>query len=76
MQVAYVEDSEDEEEMLDSDDNLLLAEFMKIMNQSDKVWKWTSFFDKNNEDLDVLSAFTQLCHNLLLVYKDAVRKYL
>ncbi|XP_044750713.1 ubiquitin-protein ligase E3C [Coccinella septempunctata] len=76
MQAAYVEDSDDEEEMLDSDEHLLLAEFMKIMNQSDKVLKWTSFFDRNNEDLDVLAAFTQLCHNLLLVYKDAVRKYL
>lgn len=76
MQVAYIEDSDEEEEMLDSEEYLMLTEFLKIMNQSDKVLKWTSYFDRNKEDLDVLEAFTQLCHNLLLVYKDAVRKYL
>ncbi|KAL3283640.1 hypothetical protein HHI36_006779 [Cryptolaemus montrouzieri] len=77
MQLSYtVEDSDDEEEMLQSDEQILLADYMKIMNQSDKVKKWLHFFDSNNENIDVLSCITLLCHNLLLVYKDAMRKYL
>ncbi|XP_028139007.1 ubiquitin-protein ligase E3C [Diabrotica virgifera virgifera] len=73
-----VDDSDDEEEEdpVNTEKRLLLSEYLKILNRSDKVRKWINFFLKHNHDESVLMAFTNLCHNLLLVYKDSMRKYL
>ncbi|KAJ8985824.1 hypothetical protein NQ317_012065 [Molorchus minor] len=69
------EDSDDEEIEI-SEEQLLLSDYLHIMNKPDKVKKWLHFFELNNQNDQVLMAFTQLCHNLLLVYKDSIRKYL
>ncbi|KAK9869663.1 hypothetical protein WA026_003411 [Henosepilachna vigintioctopunctata] len=77
MQLSFnMEDSDDEEGMLDSEEQVLLTDYIRIMNQSDRVKKWLHYFDTNYDNPDFLSSIIQLCHNLLLVYKDAMRKYL
>ncbi|KAJ8961181.1 hypothetical protein NQ318_008862 [Aromia moschata] len=69
------EDSDDEEIQI-TEEQLLLSDYLNIMNRPEKVRKWLHFFDLNNYSEQVLASFTQLCHNLLLVYKDSIRKYL
>lgn len=71
-------DSDDEEEETTniSEDQILLSEYLKLMNRPEKVRKWLHFFEVNNINDQVVAAFTQLCHNLLLIYKDSIRKYL
>lgn len=71
-----IEDSDDEDEVQISEEQLLLSDYLNIMNKPEKVKKWLHFFEVNNGNMQVLNSFTQLCHNLLLVYKDSIRKYL
>ncbi|KAJ8929516.1 hypothetical protein NQ314_017774, partial [Rhamnusium bicolor] len=70
------EDSDDEEDIDISEEQLLLSDYLNIMNRPEKVKKWLHFFEVNSHNEQVLTSFTQLCHNLLLVYKDSIRKYL
>lgn len=70
------EDSDDDEEVQISEEQLLLSNYLNIMNKPEKVRKWLHFFEANKENIQILNSFTQLCHNLLLVYKDSIRKYL
>lgn len=69
-------DDEEEEDPVTTEKRLLLSDFMKILNKYGKVKKWINYFLKNSNDEKVLLAYTKLCHNLLLVYKDSMRKYL
>ncbi|KAJ8920591.1 hypothetical protein NQ315_004730 [Exocentrus adspersus] len=70
------EDSDDEDEVQTSEEQLLLSDYLNIMNKPEKVRKWLNFFELNNQNTQILTSFTELCHNLLLVYKDSIRKYL
>ncbi|CAH1102309.1 unnamed protein product [Psylliodes chrysocephalus] len=69
-------DDEEEEDPLTIEKRLLLSDYLKILNKYGKVKKWLNYFEKNSSDEQILMAFTNLCHNLLLVYKDSMRKYL
>nr|CAH7736321.1 unnamed protein product [Callosobruchus chinensis] len=66
------EDSDDENEM---EQDWELSDYLVMFNKPDRVRKLLHFLHRNTTD-QVLMSFTQLCHNLLLVYKDSMRKYL
>ncbi|CAH1175956.1 unnamed protein product [Phaedon cochleariae] len=70
-------DSDDEFEFDETDQErqFLLDEYMSILNKYGRVKKFLNFFERHSENEQVVIDFTHLCHNLLLVYKDAVRKY-
>lgn len=71
--------SDSDDEVVDvshSQDQVVLSDYLNIMNNSDKVRRWLNFFENNDTDWQVLKALTQLCHNLLIVYQDSMRKYL
>ncbi|CAH1168753.1 unnamed protein product [Phyllotreta striolata] len=70
------DDDEEEENPETVEKRFLLSDYLKILNRCGKVKKWLNLFEKNNNNEKVLVAFTNLCHNLLLVYKDSMRKYL
>lgn len=69
-------DYEDEDDMDISEEEILLSDYLNIMNDSNKVKKWLTFLEANSEDELVLTAFVNFAQNLLLVYKDSIRKYL
>lgn len=71
-----VDDSDDESDVQISEEQVLLSDYLHIMNKPERVKKWLNFFDHNNKNENILSSLAKLCHNLLLVYKDSVRKYL
>ncbi|KAL1497278.1 hypothetical protein ABEB36_008270 [Hypothenemus hampei] len=68
-------DYDDEEEGL-SEEEVLISDYLKILNNSSKVKKWLNFLENNSEDDMILTAFVNFAQNLLLVYKDSIRKYL
>lgn len=68
-------DYEDDED-LELSEEILLSDFLYIMNNSNKVRKYLHFFENNCENELVLVGFMNFCHSLLLVYKDSIRKYL
>lgn len=70
------DDSDDESEVQVSEEELLLSDYLHIMNKPERVRKWLHFFEQNSNNEDVLMSLTKFCHNLLLVYKDSIRKYL
>ncbi|XP_968359.1 ubiquitin-protein ligase E3C [Tribolium castaneum] len=70
------DDSDDESEVQVSEEELLLSDYLHIMNKPERVRKWLHFFEQNSNNEDVLMSLTKFCHNLLLVYKDSIRKFL
>lgn len=75
-EIYSFDDSDEEEEMPLSEEVVLLGDYLKFLNQPEKVRKWLHFFNTNGDKEDILTSIIQLCHNFLLVYKDAMRKYL
>lgn len=71
--VNLTEDSDDEEDVYVKSQQ---DEYLTLMNRQEKVRRWLHFLNTHQNNWDVLSAFTKLCHNLLLVYKDSIRKFL
>ncbi|XP_050309699.1 ubiquitin-protein ligase E3C isoform X2 [Anthonomus grandis grandis] len=67
-------DEDDDIEM--TDEKVLLSDYLNIMNGSNKVKKWLNFFEANSDDQSVLKCFVNFAQNLLLVYKDSIRKFL
>lgn len=74
--VITVSDDSDSEDVYTSTEQQLTEDYINIMNKQDRVKKILRFFDRNSEDNEVMISFTQLCHNLLLVYKDSIKKYM
>ncbi|XP_060526269.1 ubiquitin-protein ligase E3C [Cylas formicarius] len=70
------DDSDDEDEDRDMEQQILLSDYLHILNKPEKVRKWINFFEANFDNRDVLLAFVKLCQNLLLVYNNSIRKYL
>lgn len=70
------DDDSDVEEMETSEDKLVPQDFMVLLNNQDRVKKILNFFDHNNENEQVLQSVTELCHNLLLCFKDSIHKYM
>lgn len=68
------EDNDEDGEI--SEEEILLSDYLNIMNNSNKVKKYLHFLENNSEDELVVTAFINFCQNLLLVYKDSIRKYL
>lgn len=69
-------DDSDIQEYYSSSEQLLTEDYIHIMNNPDRVRKILHFFDRNNDNEEILICLTQFCHNLLLVYKDSIRKYM
>lgn len=69
-------DGEDGEDVEVSAEEMLLSDYLNILNSSNKVRKWMHFLECNSDDARVLSAFVNLAQNLLLVYRESIRKYL
>ncbi|KAG5896718.1 hypothetical protein JTB14_014594 [Gonioctena quinquepunctata] len=69
-------EDDDEEDPHITEQKLLLSDYLSTMNRYGRVRKWLNFFEQHSDDEKILMAFTHLCHNLLLVYKDSMRKYL
>nr|XP_023025492.1 ubiquitin-protein ligase E3C [Leptinotarsa decemlineata] len=69
-------DDEEEEEELVTEQRLLLSDYLLNLNRYGRVKKLLTFFEQHCNDEEVPMAFTVLCHNLLLVYKDSMKKYL
>ncbi|ENN81570.1 hypothetical protein YQE_02099, partial [Dendroctonus ponderosae] len=67
-------DCEDGEDVEVSAGEVLLSDYLNILNSSNKVRKWMHFLESNSDD--ALTAFVNLAQNLLLVYRESIRKYL
>ncbi|XP_066138710.1 ubiquitin-protein ligase E3C isoform X2 [Euwallacea fornicatus] len=69
-------DYEDDEDVEMSEEEVLLSHYLNILNNSNEVRKLLNFLENNCDDELVLTAFVNFAQNLLLVYKDSIRKYL
>lgn len=69
-------DDDDDDDVQIIEDNGLLSDCLRILNKPKKVGKWLTFLEHNMENDAVLVSFINWCHNLLLIYKDSIRKYL
>lgn len=69
-------DCEDNDDNEISDEQILLSDYLNILNNSSRVRKLLNFMESNSEDELVLTAFVNFAQNLLLVYRDSIRKYL
>lgn len=74
--ITIADDSDTEGDQAMSSQGHLLNEIVQLLNKTDRVKKILMFFDRNSDDEEVLIALTQLCHNLLLVYKESIRKFM
>lgn len=68
------DDDDDEVEIIE--EHGLLSNCLSILNKPKKVGKWLTFLECNMNNDEVLVSFINWCHNLLLIYKDSIRKYL
>lgn len=75
-ELIAVSDDSDDEEMCMSSEQQLTEDYIHLINSTNRVKKILQFFDKNNHDEKVLAALMRLSHNLLLAYKDSIRKYM
>lgn len=74
---SNADDSDDDDDDVEIvEENGLLSDCLSILNKPKKVAKWLSFLEYNMDNDDVLVSFINWCHNLLLIYKDSIRKYL
>ncbi|KRT78249.1 hypothetical protein AMK59_6682 [Oryctes borbonicus] len=66
----------DTEDMEVSDEHVSLQDYLLLLNNPDRVKKILHYFDEHVDDEEILDALTNFCHNLLLVYKDSIRKFM
>lgn len=71
-----ISDDSDDEEMYTSSEQQLTEDYIHLINSTNRVKKILLFFDKNSQDEEILVALMRLSHNLLLAYKDSIRKYM
>lgn len=69
------EDS-DVEEMEISSEQVHLQDYISLLNHSDRVKRIILYIDEHSNNEEVLRSTIQLCQNLLLVYKDSIRKFM
>lgn len=71
-----ISDDSDDEEIYISSEQQLTEDYIHLINNTNRVKKILLFFDRNSENEEILVSLMHLCHNLLLVYKDSIRKYM
>lgn len=71
-----ITDDSDDEEMYVTSEQQLTEDYIHLINSTNRVKKILMFFDKNSQDEQILVALMRLSHNLLLAYKDSIRKYM
>ncbi|GJQ86440.1 hypothetical protein Trydic_g10347 [Trypoxylus dichotomus] len=76
MSTINLSDDSDIEDMEVSDEQVSLQDYLLLLNNPDRVKKILHYFDEHVDDEEVLSALTNFCHNLLLIYKDSIRKFM
>lgn len=69
-------DDSDDEDMYIALEQQLTGDYINLLNNTNRVKKILLFFDRNCQNEKILVAFIRLSHNLLLVHKDAIRKYM
>lgn len=74
--IPIADDSDNEDEIFMSLEQQLTEDYIHLINNANRVKKIVLFFDRNSNDEEVLISLMHLCHNLLLVYKDSIRKYM
>lgn len=74
-EIDLSEDS-DVEEMEVSTEQVCLQDYMYLLNHADRVKRIILFIDEHSNDEELLMSVIYLCHNLLLIYKDSIRKYM
>ncbi|KAB0798693.1 hypothetical protein PPYR_09686 [Photinus pyralis] len=79
-QLSVLENSEaddsDDEAMEVSTEQVHLQDYIYLFNHSERVKRLILYIDEHNDNEELLMSVIQLCQNLLLVYKDAIRKYM
>lgn len=68
----------------DSDDECMdvttgcfaISEYLALFNKSERVCGLINFCVWNTDDGELMGYMTRLCHNLLLIYKDSIRKFM
>lgn len=65
-----------DEEMDICDEHVSLQEYIFLLNNQERVKKILLYFADHSENEELLLALTHLCHNLLLLYKDSIRKFM
>ncbi|CAH0558292.1 unnamed protein product [Brassicogethes aeneus] len=70
-----LDDSDDDEDIQMSEEQLILSDYLAIINKQDRVRKILYYFETNSDNEDLLKALIKLFHHLLLVYNEAIRKY-
>ncbi|GLV39004.1 uncharacterized protein CBL_06003 [Carabus blaptoides fortunei] len=74
--IDLTDDDSDIEEMEISEEKLIPQDYMALLNNQERVKKILTFFDQHSENEQILTSLTQLCHNLLLCFKDSIHKYM
>lgn len=65
-----------DEEMDVCDEHVSLQEYIFLLNNQERVKKILLYFDDHSDNEELLLSLTHLCHNLLLLYKDSIRKFM
>lgn len=74
--VIDLSEDSDVEEMEVSEEQVSLHDYLLLLNNADRVKKILHYFDEHTDDEEVLDALTNFCQNLLLIYKDSIRKFM
>ncbi|KAF5269313.1 hypothetical protein FQR65_LT02614 [Abscondita terminalis] len=78
LSLAETNSSEDSdvEEMDVSSEQVHLLDYVSLLNHSDRVKRIILYIDEHSDDEEILKSTIHLCQNLLLVYKDSIRKFM
>lgn len=72
-----IELTDDSDEEMDvCDEHVSLQEYIFLLNNQERVKKILTYFGDNSDNEELLQSLTHLCHNLLLLYKDSIRKFM
>lgn len=74
--IIDLHDDSDVEEMEISNEEVSLKDYLLLFNNADRCKRILHFFDDHKDDNEVLTGLTNLCHNLILIYKDSIRKFM
>lgn len=74
--IINISEDSDDEEMEVSSEQVCLQDYIHLLNHADRVKRIILYVDEHGSNEEVLMAIIQMCHNLLLTCKDAIRKFM
>lgn len=70
-------DSDSDTDMMEiNDEDVTLQDFLLLFNKTERVKNILSYFSDNCDDMQVVESLTKLCHSMLLVFREPIRKFM